>query len=495
MIECYCDFPSYRAGDAVDVHVNTSSASFDVEVLDGTRGRIPVWSAKAVAGAQHEIPADAAANGCGWPVTFSIPTTSEWESAAYIIVLTAADGSRGEGLFVLRPVTRKASILFVVALSTYQAYNDYGGANTYSKGGAAYNGGIPVVSWRRPLPPGFVVKSDDFVKLANVTPGSEAVPFIDWAVGHGVSTWTGSAGWTNWEEPFVEWARAEGYSFDFACSHDLHSDPATLDGYTMMLSVGHDEYWSWEMRDCVERFVETGGNVAFLSGNTAFWQVRFDDAFSMTAYKGKWRDDPLYGTADQSRVSGIWSNPITGRPENQLTGVSFVAAGYARLAGASPQGTGGFTIYRPEHWVFEGTNLRYGDLLGRESVLVGYEVDGCRFQFRHGRPEATGEDGTPASFQILGIAPAALFSKTSAPDLYPDGTMSDLEVVADQMTGGFGPENCAPFEYGHATMGVFERGGTVFTAATTEWASCVAGGDQQVITMTRNLIDRLGRSA
>ena len=35
-----------------------------------------------------------------------------------------------------------------------------------------------------------------------------------------------------------------------------------------MLSVGHDEYWSWEMRDAVEGFVAAGGNVAFFSGNT-----------------------------------------------------------------------------------------------------------------------------------------------------------------------------------------------------------------------------------
>ena len=51
-----------------------------------------------------------------------------------------------------------------------------------------------------------------------------------------------------------------------------------LEGHRLFLSVGHDEYWSWGMRDTVESFVSGGGNAAFFTGNTCFWQVRFDRA-------------------------------------------------------------------------------------------------------------------------------------------------------------------------------------------------------------------------
>ncbi|AXE66461.1 hypothetical protein BBF93_14315 [Hyphomonas sp. CACIAM 19H1] len=493
MIECYCDRPSYRSGDAVDVHVSTSSPRFDVEVLDVTREGRVLWAGKELPGIAHPAPDDVASRGCEWPVSFTVPTTHDWVSAVCLIRLTASDGDQCEGFFVLRPYRPRAALLMVITTSTYQAYNDYGGANAYATGGLAYTGGIPVVSWRRPLPPGYITKSADFVRLASTTPGDESIPFLGWAIESGISIWSGGTGWSNWEHPFVEWVRAEGYELDFACSHDLHDDPGALDGYQLMLSVGHDEYWSWEMRDCVENFIAAGGNVAFFSGNTAFWQVRFDDAFRMTTYKGRWRDDPLLGSDREARVTGLWSNPITGRPENHMTGLSFVAGGYARIAGASPAGQGGYAIYRPEHWIFTGTGLRYGDLLGRESVLIGYEVDGCRFRFANGRPEPTGEDGTPSSFQILGLASAALLSKESAPDFYPDGAMSDLEIVTDQMTGSCTAENLARFTYGHATMGIFERGGTVFAAGTTEWACGLASRDPQIMQITRNLLDRLGK--
>ena len=43
-----------------------------------------------------------------------------------------------------------------------------------------------------------------------------------------------------------------------------------------------------------------------------------------------------------------------------------------------------------------------------------------------------------------------------------------------------------------AAMGVFERGGTVFSAGTTDWAQVLANGrDGRVERITRNVLDRL----
>ena len=49
-----------------------------------------------------------------------------------------------------------------------------------------------------------------------------------------------------------------------------------LDGYDLVLSVGHDEYWSAGQRNAVEAHVQRGGNFASFSGNTMFWQVRLE---------------------------------------------------------------------------------------------------------------------------------------------------------------------------------------------------------------------------
>ena len=44
---------------------------------------------------------------------------------------------------------------------------------------------------------------------------------------------------------------------------------------------------------------------------------------------------------------------------------------------------------------------------------------------------------------------------------------------------------------GAATMGIYTRGGTVFTAATTDWSHGLRGNDAVVESITRNVLDRL----
>ena len=173
-------------------------------------------------------------------------------------------------------------------------------------------------------------------------------------------------------------------------------------------------------RDTVEAFIGRGGNVAFLSGNTAFWQVRLEDrtaqgpATTMVGYKGMFKNDPVYGTERQGELTTIWSDVLVERPENLMTGVSFARGGYHRIGKRATNGAGGYTVHRADHWLFDGTGLGYGDVLGAASTIVGYECDGCDFTYRDGLPYPTGADGTPSTFEILGTAPAAHFTRTTA---------------------------------------------------------------------------------
>jgi hypothetical protein len=249
------------------------------------------------------------------------------------------------------------------------------------------------------------------------------------------------------------------------------------------------------MRDAVEAFIAAGGNVAFFGGNTSYWQVRLENNLQqMVAFKGAVESDPVMATSQERQNTGIWSHRLTGRPENHMTGVSFCRGGYARVAGATPASAGGYTIYRAKHWALAGSGLSYGDQLGGALSLIGYECDGCDLQFERGLPSPTGQDGTPTHFEIIAIAPVALFSRENSPDwLYPEGVMTDLELVAHQVLGTTDPDSLAAFAHGHAVMGsyVAPGGGTVFTAGTTEWACCLT--DPQVACITLNVIKRLSQ--
>ena len=114
-----------------------------------------------------------------------------------------------------------------------------------------------------------------------------------------------------------------------------------------------------------------GGNAAFFSGNTSFWQVRLEDptpegpAATMVGYKGFFKQRPgVRHRPRQAELTSIWSDHLIGRPENHMTGVSFARGGYHRIGKRVTNGAGGYTIHRPDHWLFDGTGLGYGDVLG-----------------------------------------------------------------------------------------------------------------------------------
>ena len=72
------------------------------------------------------------------------------------------------------------------------------------------------------------------------------------------------AGWDKWEWPFVQWAEREGIALDYATNEDLERYPDLLSSYRLVVSVGHDEYWSVGMRDAFESYIHKGGECRVL---------------------------------------------------------------------------------------------------------------------------------------------------------------------------------------------------------------------------------------
>jgi hypothetical protein len=283
-----------------------------------------------------------------------------------------------------------------------------------------------------------------------------------------------------------------GIEVDIATNLDVEQHRGLFDGYRLVLSVGHDEYWSWPMRDAYDAYISEGGNVAFLSGNTCYWQVRTEGS-RMVCFKHRFIEDPVYGTDDVRRTTTLWSDPLIGRPETELTGLSFTRGGYHRIHRSARDGSGGYEVHRPEHWLLEGTRLERGDLLGATSTAVGYECDGCELELRDGLPVATGLHGTPANFEVVATAPATPFDKHTTPLPLAPGADYELEFHARRLLGDDATESCERLRHGHAVLGSYERGGTVVAVGSTEWAYAL--DDPVIERVTRNIVDRATRSA
>ena len=493
----YCWPQSIAPGAEVGLHVSSPGGRpVAVEVARVGAEREVVW-AKTVEAGDHPTPRDASANGCGWPVATPIVAEAGWRSGYYEVALTVdLDGKvrRSHAFFVLRPAPDSTNtILLQLATNTWHAYNDFGGHNLY-------NGGTHS-SLQRPMAPGYLYKPDGAGRRVTTTnpPDRDMNTHVGYLRLNHLSGWAGSAGWPDWEHPFLAWAERNSYGIDVVGNADLEEHPSILDGYELLLSVGHDEYWSGPMRDTVEGFIARGGNVAFFSGNTALWQVRLEEpdagsASVMVGYKGRFKDDPVYGTDRIGELTSIWSDHLIGRPENQMTGVSFTRGGYHRIGKRVTNGAGGYTIYRPDHWIFDGTGIDYGDVLGSDATTVGYECDGCDYTVVDGLPHPTGSDGTPTDFQILGMVPAAHFTRTTATRPPKPHEPSEIEFLAARLFDSRDDAAVARIAHGQAMLGTYTSpgGSTVITSGSTDWAHGLAGRDEQVEQITRNILDRLG---
>jgi hypothetical protein len=498
----YCWPQSVAGGETVALHLSSpQGVPVGVEVARVGGERTVVFADGAVPAEHHATPRDAATNGCDWPAALVLDVDPEWRSGYYEVVLDViVDGKarRSHAFFVVRPPSSAptARILLALATNTWHAYNDFGGRNLYT--------GATQVSLQRPMTPGYLYKPPGLGRRVTTTapPDPQMAAHVGYLALNHLSPWAGSAGWPDWELPFLQWAEHNGYAIDVLTNADLEDDPALLSNknYGLYLSVGHDEYWSMGMRDTVEAFIGQGGHAAFFSGNTSFWQVRLEDstpagpAATMVGYKGQFKQDPVLGTDRQGELTSIWSDHLIERPENLMTGVSFARGGYHRIGKRATAGAGGYTIHRADHWMFDGTGLGYGDVLGAAVAAVGYECDGCDFTYRDGLPYPTGVDGTPTSFEILGTAPAAHFTRTTSVRPTPPDQPSEIEFIASRLFGERSDDNVERIAYGHAVLGTYTSpaGGVVITSGSTDWAHGLAGRDPQIEQITRNILNHLG---
>jgi hypothetical protein len=481
MLEAYCWPQSVEPGEPVGLHVSTDLGSFDVTSSLERASTEPEWSGRGSA-AINEIPTTASADGCRWPAALQIPTSRDAPSGYRSVAVTAGD-ERADAFFVIRPRPGSPSspILLVLATPTWNAYNDWGGPSLYTGGTR--------VSFERPMARGFLHKPEPARRKMQPTPDREALWFFEWATPLGLSNWSGGAGWWNWERPFNSWAWANGFGPDVITGPDLESHPVSVEGYRLLLSVGHDEYWSWGMRDTFDAFTATGGNAAIFSGNTCFWQVRSEGS-SMVGYKYRADEDPVLETEHQHLLTSAWVDRRVGRTEFSSIGLSFSRGGYARYGLGTPRSSGGYSVWRPDHWAFEGTGLSYGDSLGIADTICAYEVDGCELQLTNGLPEPTHADGAPASLHVLATAPAHLWSKDEQPSRYAHEP-GDLEEVVKVIHGDGWEQHVDEYRYNHAVIGCFETdgGGTVFNAGCTDWTYGLGDGD--VARVTTNVLTRL----
>jgi hypothetical protein len=134
----------------------------------------------------------------------------------------------------------------------------------------------------------------------------------------------------------------------------------------LLIVPGHSEYWTLTARRNFDRFVNDGKCVMVLSGDTMWWQVRYNgNKDQMICYRNAGSDpirSPKLKTVN-------WNDPILGYPILGSIGAEFSLAGYGRKV---DKGWDGYRIVSQSP-LLENTSLQKNSTL----QLASDESDGA----------------------------------------------------------------------------------------------------------------------
>jgi hypothetical protein len=361
-IEGYASQCSVRPGDRLELHVSTRPAArycVSVHRLGWYGGRGGRTIARhpgsgEVQGLQREVPESRPGphiDSAQWPTTDTIEVGEDWVTGVYVARLTLRSGPcAGLGAFVpfvvRPPLGTIADVLVQQPVTTAQAYNNWGGKSLYTSNSSGEEAAVKV-TFDRPY---------QAWKAANL---NARWPFV-------------------WDYQLLRFLEREGVDVAYTTDVDTHHEPWSLVGHRLLMTSGHDEYWTREMRDAFDDALARGVNLACMGANTAYWQMRFeDDERTMAEYR--WRaQDP---EPERALKTEMFRNLEPPRPECLLWGVQYQEG--LTAAGLPPRHYELCADSLGHPWM-RGTGFEHP---ARLEGLVGYEWDALQEGLEP--PEAT----------------------------------------------------------------------------------------------------------
>lgn len=352
LVEGYCSQTSVRAGQTLTLHLSADPAtSVTVDIYrmgyyQGHGGRhltklgpIAVQPQTVPAAGEHRL------RECNWPATTTLTIPNDWLSGVYLAKLSCSDHRyQSYCIFTVRD-DRNADLLFQSSTNTWAAYNKW------PTDDSLYDSDPP----KRSL--------NGTTRVSFDRPYGMYPQVVDQPLS------MGSGEFLCWEFPLCYWLESRGYDVTYITNHDTHVDAPGLRRAKVLLSVGHDEYWSLEMFRHVKEAIAGGLSVAFLSANTCCFVAPLVQATDGRPHRVFHRAG-RYGHLMEVEKAQMGPFDLEGNPEvpneRDIIGARTV----------SPfNGSGDWVIApgKSSHWLFEGTGLKDGDSF---EGLVGWEFHG-----------------------------------------------------------------------------------------------------------------------
>jgi hypothetical protein len=282
-----------------------------------------------------------------WNPSYTLNVQRDWPTGVYLVKLVAPKG-QSYIPFVVRNDTSGSELLVSVPVMAYEADNSWGGYSLYGQVTSS------------------ATNSPDIAETGD--PNRATAVSFDRPNSRGA----GAGDLLNWDLHTIRWLERSGYDVSYTTNVDVSEHPELIPQHTVFVSLGHDAYWTQNIRNGLEHARDVGVNLAFLGAQAGYWQARLtmDSAGSadrtLVCFKVgtnasdptdpgfTWNSsmnpvlDPAYNDpTTRNLTTARWRDPILGRPENTLLGLMY--------AGTLFHTTTQYT-YQPD-WVVRAGNL------------------------------------------------------------------------------------------------------------------------------------------
>lgn len=325
----------------------------------------------------------------GWSVDFRYTLPKAMRSGVYAAHLRAGPHEDYVPFFVLPPKGRpSAKIAFLVPTFSYMAYSD---EETLATSNTAKSLGASVSKYPSQPQDVYIVSNrltslyDHHSDDSGVCYVSSLRPLVNMRPKYnmpGLSEGNGAPHQFNADLHLVDWLEAKEFKYDVVTDEDLHHEGLGLiEKYRVIVTGSHPEYWSAQMLDSMQAYLNGGGRLMYLGGNGFYWvtAVNPEDRHVFEVRRwggtGSWIARPgEYYLSTTGELGGLWRNRA--RAPNKMLGIGFTAQGfdanrpYHRTPGSFDKGVS---------FIFEGVGKSqaigdYQSLVQNEGA-GGFEID------------------------------------------------------------------------------------------------------------------------
>ncbi len=328
----YANLVQAEEGQIATLYVSTPAASFHVDAYrmgyyQGLGGRLFWQSAQTTGMVQPACPLTSTTNmvECNWRPSLRVMITGAWVQGQYLLKLVGSGGQQSYIPLTVWDPASAATYVLMTGVLTDQAFNPYGGFDLYQGASACASNVYPCSSRSR------VVSFDRPYDVGN-----------------------GAGSYLSLMYPLTYFAEQHSLDVTYWTDITLSTHGSLLTSHRVLISPGHDEEWSLEMRQAATAAAGHGVNLIFFGASPVLRKVRLEPSpvgsdREMVNYRDP-QADPLYGVDNPEVSQNWWGQAPASLPDSELVGGDYV--GYYDNSGSFP-----LVISQPSSWLFAGTGL------------------------------------------------------------------------------------------------------------------------------------------